>query len=101
MADRIVYRYPDMESVAGKIDGYSTRYAEAGSRLISSIDAATADWEGASKDKFMALVNGSVNNYVTKSVPEWVAALAKVLRQDITSMQEADDQIAASIPDSI
>lgn len=101
MADRIVFRYPEMESAAGKIDTYAGEYEQAAATFLSAIQAATASWEGDSKNKFTALVEGSVYAYMHESVPQMVKGLAQLLRNNATTMQNADAEIAKNIPDSI
>lgn len=101
MADRIVFNYPEMESSVSTLRNISGQYQAAGQSLIAALDNATATWQGASRDKFMALVNGSIRQYVEKSVPEMVTGLATLLANNAKSMQEADNEIAKNIPDSI
>ena len=101
MADRIVFKYPEMESVAGKIDTYAGEYEQAAATFLSAIQVATALWEGDSKNKFTTLVEGSVYTYMHESVPQMVKGLAQLLRNNATTMQNADAEIAKNIPDSI
>lgn len=101
MADRIVFKYPEMESVAGKIDGYAAEYEQAATTFLSAIQAATASWEGTSKDKFMNLVENSVYQYMYTSVPQMVTGLATLLRNNASTMENVDSEIAKNIPDSI
>lgn len=101
MADRIVYKYPEMEAVAGKIDNYAAEYEQAAETFLTAILSATVSWEGESKDKFSALVEGSVYKYMHESVPQMVKGLAQLLRNNVTTMQNADSEIAKNIPDSI
>lgn len=101
MADRIVFRYPEMEAAAKKIDGYAIEYEQAAKTFLSAIREATASWEGASKDKFTSLVEDSVFGYMHESVPQMVKGLAELLRNNATTMENADTEIAKNIPDSI
>lgn len=101
MADHIVFRYPDMETTADKIDGYAKEYLEAANTFKAAMQAATESWEGVSKQKFTGLVEQSVYNYMSKSVPEMVNGLATLLRKNAETMSSADDEIAKKIPDSI
>ncbi len=101
MANRIVFKYPEMEAAAGKIDNYASEYEQAAATFLSTVQSATASWEGESKERFTALVEGSVYNYMHKSVPEMVKGLAQLLRNNSATMQNADSEIAKNIPDSI
>lgn len=101
MADRIVFKYPEMDSVATKIDGYAGEYEQAAATFLAAIQNATADWEGESKNKFTALVEGSVYSYMHESVPQMVKGLAELLRSNAKTMENADAEIAKNIPDSI
>ena len=101
MANRIVFKYPEMESSAGKIDCYAAEYEQAAVAFLSAVQSATASWEGESKNRFSALVEGSVYNYMHQSVPQMVKGLAQLLRNNATTMQNADSEIAKNIPDSI
>lgn len=101
MANRIVFRYPEMESIASKIDGYASEYEQAAATFLSAMQSATASWEGASKDKFTALVEGSIYKYMHESVPQMVTGLATLLRNNAKTMGDADSEIAKNIPDSI
>lgn len=101
MADRIVFKYPEMNSIASKIDGYAKEYEDAAETFKSAMQAATADWQGTSKDKFTTLLEGSVFNFMHESVPQMVRGLASLLRTNATSMQNVDAEIASNIPDGI
>ncbi len=101
MANQIVFKYPEMEAAAKKIDGYAEEYKTAANTLLASMRSATASWEGVSKDKFTALVEGSIAKYMSVSVPEMVTGLATMLRNNAKAMQDADSEIAKNIPDSI
>lgn len=101
MANRIVFQYPQMESVATKINSYAAEYEQAAQAFLSEMQAATASWEGESKDKFMALVEDSVFNYMHVSVPQMVQGLGDLLKANIQTMQETDAEIAKNIPPSI
>jgi len=101
MADRIVFKYSEMDTIAGKIDGYASQYEQAASAFLSSMDSAIESWEGDSKNKFSSLVHDSVYRYMHDSVPQMVRGLATLLRNNSTTMQNADSSIAGNIPDSI
>lgn len=101
MADRIVFSYPEMGDVVLKLKNYAEQYMQAADDFRTAMQAATSSWEGASKDKFTTLVEGSVYQYMHQSVPEMVRGLATLLEGNATTMTEADTQIAQNIPDSI
>ena len=97
MAD-IIFRYPDMEKAAVKVVECSGAYLAAAQRFEGAIKTATDGWEGDSKDKFIAFIEGSVHKYTHEVVPEAVTHLATVLRGNITAMGQTDTDIAAKIP---
>lgn len=101
MANRIVFHYNDMDSVVGKIKGYSESYKNAGNLLISEIDKAMAPWKGASKNNFQILIDGDVKTYVSVSVPNMVLGLSELLKNNSDTMSNADDEIAKNIPTKI
>lgn len=101
MADRIVFRYPEMDSIASKIDGYASEYEQAARTFLSAMQSATESWEGASKDKFTTLVEGSIYKHMHESVPQMVTGLASLLKNNAETMKNADDEIAKNIPQSI
>ena len=100
MSQKMIFRYGKMEEAANAIDGYAKDYADAATALNNAVTNAIADWEGASKEKFVTFMN-SVNTYTGTTIPEVVKGMAEVLRANATSMQEADSEIAKAIPDSI
>ena len=101
MSTKIEFDYEKMEAAAQKIDQCAENYTKAANTLINALDSSTASWEGASKTKFMNLVNGSVKEYILVSVPQMVKGLADLLRNNEKVMQNADDEIAKNIPDTI
>lgn len=101
MADRIVFRYSEMDAAATKLDGYAEQYEQAAAAFLSAMQSATETWEGESKDRFSRLVEDSVYRYMHESVPEMVRGLARLLRDNAAAMQNADSEIAANIPESI
>lgn len=100
MADRIVFNYPEMEDAVAKLQSYAQRYEEAAATFLSAMQATTS-WDGFSKEKFSALVEGPVYQYMRTAVPETVRGLATLLKNNADTMTETDQQIAQSIPDSI
>lgn len=101
MANKIVYHYPQMEAAANNIKGFAEEYRQAAATFKSAIEKATANWEGASKDKFSNLINNSVNKYMSVTVPELVNALGEMLAKNAEGMKNADSEIAKNIPDSL
>ena len=101
MAESIKYNFDEMRNVAGQIDGIAESYRQAASKFQSDFQDATAAWEGASKDKMQAFITGAVNEYMSKTVPEVVTALAELLRANADQMEKADQQIADNIPSDL
>ena len=101
MANKIVFKYDEMDSVVKKINQYAGDYEAAADKFKTDMESATTSWEGESKNKFTHLVEGSVYDYMKKSVPEMVRGLAKLLENNLNTMSDADAEIAKNIPNSI
>ncbi len=97
-ATKIVFDDSQMASAASKIEELSTKYASAGTHLGESFTSAVKDWEGASKDKMVAFINGSVKEYTVNTVPQLLKALSELLKANSTQMQKVDQEIASNIP---
>ena len=97
MAD-IIFNYPQMQKAVQDIRQYAGEYRTAAATLKDQIESSTAAWTGASKNKFMAFMNGDVNKYTGVSIPEMVEALATLLEENAKQMKTADDELANSLP---
>ncbi len=100
MAD-IVFKYEGMESAATQIDELAGKYASAANTFETDFIGATAQWEGASKEKMNAFISGPVKEYMGTTVPKLLNSLAELLRANATQMQNADQQIADNIPNTL
>lgn len=100
MAD-IVFKYDEMRTAVAQIADISARYKAAADKFQSDFAAATASWEGASKDKLTAFVTGPVNQYMGTTVPGIVTAMSELLKANAEQMETADKQIADGIPSSL
>lgn len=101
MAD-IVFRYPEMRSCANNIrQNIISNYTSAANTFQNSFAGATSAWEGESKNKMQAFITGPVNNYMTKTIPEMLEALAALLEFNADSMERADAEIASNIPSEL
>jgi Uncharacterized protein conserved in bacteria len=102
MAQKIVFKYADIESAAAAIDSIAGQYREKAAAFISATTNAAESWKGDTKDAFIEYIStGSVYKYISVQLPEMVEALATVLRGNATAMNEADNQIASSIRSNI
>lgn len=101
MAQAIRFNYTEMDRVAKSIDDIKQAYFNAGQKMISEFENAVSAWEGDSKEKLLTLMKTAINDYVTKSIPDAVGALATLLRENAKAMQQADNQIASQIPNNI
>lgn len=102
MAQKIVFKYADIESAAMSIDSIAGQYREKAAAFISAATNAAEPWKGDTKDAFIEYIStGNVYKYISIQLPEMVEALATVLRGNATAMNEADGQIASSIRNNI
>lgn len=100
-AQRIRYDSEQMRSAAAQIRKKAEEYASASSKFITAFRGATEEWEGASKQKMLAFVEGPVNDYMNTTVGQLLDALAKLLEANADQMEQADQEIANSIPESL
>jgi len=101
MAD-IVFRYPEMRNCASTIrNDIISGYTSAANTFQNNFASATSAWEGDSKDKMQAFITGPVNDYMVKTIPEMLEALAALLEFNADSMEKADAEIASNIPTSL
>ena len=100
MAERIVYNFDAMASAKQSIEAVSNDLANAATTLKNAIDSNIANWTGASKDKFVLFMD-SINNFTGTSIKNSIDALAQLLDQNATAMQDADNELAKNIPDAL
>ena len=101
MADKIIFKFPEMNNAATQIKGFSKEYETAATTFVQAITTATAEWEGASKDKFIDFITNAVKPYIGTTIPEVVDGLAQMLDANAEQMQNADAEIAKAIPESL
>lgn len=101
MADQIIYNYEAMRQAVSNIEDIATRYQTAASTFLSDFNAAISSWEGASQVKMRALIEGSVNDHLSKEIPDLVNFYAELLSSDIQAMESTDNQVAESIPSTL
>lgn len=101
MADAIRYDYEQMKSAANSIRQKAESYRAEGTTFVSNFNGATAAWEGDSKNQMYSFINGAVNDYLTKSVPEMLNALAELLDKNAEQMKKTDEEVSKSIPQTI
>lgn len=97
MAKTIVYDYEALQSTSASIKAHAEEIKSAGTTLISALETATTNWEGASKDKFMQVINNTVKQYVETTFPQSVTEFANVMDKDAEAMKTADDDVANGI----
>lgn len=100
-AQRIRYDSERMQAAANNVRNLAQQYNAAASQFNNSFESATAEWEGASKEKMLAFVEGPVNKYLSDTVQQVLDALAKLLEENARQMQEADEELARNIPESL
>ena len=97
MAD-IIFNYPQMQAAAKEIRQYAEEYRIAANALKEKIEANTTAWTGASKNRFIAFIDGAVYQYTSSSIPATMEALAQLLEQNAEQMKSADQELADSLP---
>lgn len=101
MAD-MRFNYTEMSKASTQIrDTIKTAYVNAGTTLVSDFQAAVSAWEGESKEQMETLITGAVQEYLTKSIPDALEALAKLLDENAKQMHNADTEIASQIPTTL
>lgn len=101
MAD-MRFNYTEMSKASAQIrDTIKTAYVNAGTKLVSDFQEAVSAWEGESKEQMETLITGAVQEYLTKSIPDALEALAKLLDENAKQMHNADTEIASQIPTTL
>ena len=100
MATHIKYNYVAMEATAVQLDSYAGKLEQAAEALKNQMGDAVADWTGPSKDAFMEFFTNYAMPYLKNDVPAVATALAKVLRENMQNMGDADAAIAQNVPKS-
>ncbi len=101
MASKIVFDYDRMNATVGEIQAIAEEFKSAATQLESDFQAATSGWEGDSKEKMNALISGAVMSYARDDISTLLNGLAELLKANADQMANADQQIAASIPQSL
>ena len=86
-----------VSSAVDAINGYATSYRTVGETLISSLNSAIADMEGAAKDAFKALIDGDINTFVANDLPKAIEGMATLLNANRGNFERVDQQIADNI----
>ena len=73
-------------------------YKNAASTFSTDFTTAIAGWEGTSKDKMSTFISGTVNTYISETIPDLLNALAELLDANADQMESADEQLAENIP---
>ncbi|MGN0537452.1 MAG: WXG100 family type VII secretion target [Acutalibacteraceae bacterium] len=100
MAD-IVFRYPEMGKAVSDIQTLATQYSTIAKDFEQEFLAAIASWEGDSKDKMQAFINGAVMNYMDTTISKLLNGFAELLQANIDQMSKADTEIASNIPTTL
>ncbi len=94
-ACRIVYE--GVSSAVEAIKGYATSYKTAGETLVSSLNSAIAEMEGAAKDAFKTLIDGDINEFAVESLPSALEGMYTLLEANRDNFEKVDQQIADNI----
>lgn len=84
-------------SAVDAINGYATSYRTAGETLISSLNSAIADMEGAAKDAFQDLIDKNIQEFAETSLPGAIESMASLLEANRDNFEKVDQQIADNI----
>lgn len=79
------------------LNEYAKSYRSAGETLISSLNGAIADMEGAAKDAFKTLINKDINDFVATNLPGAIEGMASLLEANRENFEKVDQQLADSI----
>ena len=101
MTDAITYRYAEMETAAGEIEGYAEQYKTAANTFRDEILNAVAPWEGEAKEKFVSFIETAVYEHIHNVIPQIVNATASQIRMGRENMERTDADLAANIPQSL
>ena len=97
----IVYDYEKMKDAATNIRTIASDYSKLGEEFLRNIGTAIGDWEGESRQKFKALLEGEVRRYIVEEIQKMLNSFAQLLETDADEMKKADEQVAAGIPEGI
>lgn len=75
-------------------------YRDAGETLISSLNSAIADMEGAAKDAFKSYIDNDINTFVVTELPGALEGMASLLEANRENFEKQDQQLADSMPQS-
>ncbi len=75
----------------------STSYKTAGDTLVTALNSAIADMEGAAKDAFKALIDKDIAKFVQEDLPKAITDMSNLLEQNKNNFITVDQQIADSI----
>jgi WXG100 family type VII secretion target len=101
MADTIVYRFQEMETAAGEVDGYVDQYRRAADTLVESVTSAVSSWQGESKERFLSLLYGAINEHINNTIPQVVSVISAQIRMSAENMAKTDAELASNIPQSL
>lgn len=101
MANKIVFRYEAMTTCVETLRGIMEQYQTAAKTFNDDFNSAISEWEGDSKVKMKTFIDDPVNEYLAKTIPDIVEALATLLEENAKQMQDADAKIAENIPSSL
>ena len=101
MTDNIIFRFPEMNSASQLIKGYAEEYKTASTTFVNQMTEAIQPWEGASQEKFKTFIIEHVQKYLGETIPKVVEGLAQMLEANAKQMQDADVEIAKSLPASL
>ncbi|GHU53553.1 hypothetical protein FACS1894132_06010 [Clostridia bacterium] len=97
MANRIVFKYDQMNTAATAITEKEAKFKSDGQKLITDLKETFSKWEGSSATAFDNLLDGRVNEFIVVQIPNLIDVLVEEIKVSSSSMKETDDTIAGQI----
>lgn len=86
-----------MLTAVENINTISGEYTDAADTLITSLNSAIADMEGAAKDALQEFIDTDVTSFVKESIPSAVKGLADLLEANRSNFESTDKSLADNI----
>lgn len=91
------YESNKISQTANEIRRISEEYRKAGYAFKNEIINACSDWDGISKEAFIYLIKGSVEDQLCNRIPEIVRAVAELMLEISETFERLDYDISEKI----